>query len=158
MGLFDGLVAEAPTRSKESLTEIEAFSGVLIAAALADGEISEDEQVRLNSFLTKNKFYLQAALTASGSAGNYTSNLVDKLSELYPRKGHEPFIDMCTQSLPQKWKKPTFAILAELLFSDGTPCQENIETLNITYKRLDISSDEAVSIVNVIKLLHYFEK
>jgi len=157
MGLFDSLVAEPTVQAKQSLTEVEAFAGVLFAAALADGEVSEDEQGRLNSFLTKNKFFLQAALTSSGSSGDYTNRLVEKMSNLYPRKGHEPFIEMCAQSLPQKWKKPTFAILAELLFSDGKPCQANIDTLNITYKMLEISSEEAVSIVNVIKLLHYFE-
>jgi len=91
------------------------------------------------------------------SAAEYASNLVEKLTNLYIKNREDLFIEMCIQSLPKDWAKPTFTVLAELMFADGSPCKENIGILNNTYKKLGIASEEAVLIVNVVKQLHYFD-
>ncbi|MEL6603721.1 MAG: hypothetical protein AAFP20_10910 [Cyanobacteria bacterium J06614_10] len=91
------------------------------------------------------------------SVTDYASNLVEKLTNLYIKNREDLFIEMCTQSLPKEWAKPTFTVLADLMFVDGSPCKENIGILNTTYQKLGIASEEAVSIVNAVKQLHYFD-
>jgi len=158
MGLFDSLIVDAEKpQVVNTLTNIEAFFGILIIATLADGDISDKERERFNFFVGSNKFILRAALTSGIPGGEYSSQLLQKTTKICSEIGKDLFIELCASSLPQDWRKPVFTMLADLMFMDGSPCKENISLLNKTYKHLDVSDEEALAIVNIIKQLHYFD-
>lgn len=142
MGLFDNLFGGSGPSHKD-LTKQEAFAGILLAAAAADGHIAQEEAQGLWTTLERMKLYQ-----------NYTpekfNNLMNTLLKILKRDGVDKLCDRCIPSLPDALRETAFANVCDLVLADGVVEDEEKELVEKLQHKLDIPGDRALDIVQVM--------
>ncbi len=143
MGLFDSIMGgnNAPvTFNKE-----EAFWGLLVAVTAIDGSISDEEVDDLIKFSNRTNLL-------SGVRGQSFNNMNDKIFKVLNKEGVQKLVDTCAVSLPAEYAASTFAVCADLIYSDGSVDRDEQAFLEMLMSKLNIDSAIAIKIVEVISL------
>jgi hypothetical protein len=140
MGLFDKIFGgNEPKELKKS----EAFAGILLGAVASDGHISGEEANGLCTILGRMKLY-----------DNWTSekfnNMLNRLLGMIKREGVEAILKRCAEVLPRELHETVFANACDLVLADGVVEEAEKEFLNSLQRILEISGDQAITIVEVM--------
>jgi uncharacterized tellurite resistance protein B-like protein len=140
MGLFDNLFG---SKSAKELTKAEAFAGVLLSAVASDGHISDEEIRGLSTILTRMRLY-----------DNWTpdkfNSMLNRLLGMLKREGPDAVLSRCAPILPEKIRETAFANACDLLLADGGIEDAEKDFLDLLQKKLEISGDQAITIVEVM--------
>jgi len=149
VGLFDDLLKEeVQIDSSYKLTRFEAIYGLLLSAASSDGTISEAEQKLVQSQIARMKYFIEYYIS-NPSAVNDVEQRIYAISAV---TGFDGFIDLCISAIPGEVRKPVYVNVVDMLFADGKPSKSELNFMDTVYKKLGIPADDALEIVNVIKM------
>jgi hypothetical protein len=141
MGLFDYLFGGG--ESKKELTKSDAFAGILLCACAADGHIADEEATGLCTTLGRMKLY-------DNWSPDKFNGMIDRMLGMIKRNGVEKTIQRCAEALPDKLHPTAFAGACDLVLADGVVEDEEKEFLDKLQRVLQISGDEALTIVEVM--------
>ena len=142
MGLFDNLFGDK-AGDRRTLTEPEAFAGVLLAAAACDGHAGKQEVADLRAVLARMKLF------ADLTDGRWRV-LSDTLFRLLKRDGVLGLADRCAAALPPDLRDCAFANACDLILSDGVVEDAERAFLEHLQRVLELDSDAALTIVEVM--------
>ncbi len=140
MGLFDIFSGET---NKTSFGPHEAFAGILLAAAAADGHIADEEARGLFSALSRMKLY-------SSFTEEKFQRMMDVLLRVLKKGGPEALIERAVPALPQRLRAPAFCNAVDIVLADGTVEDEEKELIEKLKTALEISDNDAQLIVKVM--------
>jgi hypothetical protein len=141
MGLFDNVFG-GMSPSKQ-LSHPEAFAAVLLGAVACDGHIAAEECQGLWTIMERMKLY-------SNWSPNKYNQMMDRLIGILKREGLEGLIEKAASSLPDDLRETAFAGACDLVLADGVVEDAEKEFLDKLQKKLDISGDLALTIVEVM--------
>jgi uncharacterized tellurite resistance protein B-like protein len=143
MGLFSNILGGSSTPSK--LNEQESLIAILLSAVAADGNISDEEVADFNSTASKAKLL-------QNLNGQQFKSVIDRLFVILRREGVDHLLTLGAEGLPQQYYQAAFTVVCDLLFSDGRIEVEEERLLEKFKEKLNINSDTALNIVNVIAI------
>jgi tellurite resistance protein len=111
----------------------------------ADGHISGEETQGLCTILSRMKMY------DNWSSEKFNAMLNRLLGQL-KREGCEAVLQRCAEALPESLHETAFANACDLLLADGGIEESEKEFLDDLQKALEISGDQAITIVQVMVL------
>ncbi len=126
-----------------TLTEAEAFAGVVIASAASDYKLS-DQEVKFIYFM-----FSRMRLFKDWTTAQYDNMLTKLLGSLKEKQTNE-FLDLCIHSLPQPLHRTAFAAAIDLTVSDGYLSDEEKDFLYELQRKLNLDTDIANKIIEVI--------
>lgn len=141
MGLFDNLFGEQSPSKKFSKQE--AFAGLLLAAAAADGHIADEEATNLYQAVHRMKLFQNFTDDKFGQMMNH-------LIKVLKREGVDKLADRCIRALPDELRETAFANVCDLVLADGVVEDEERELVEKLQGKLDIPGDRAIDIVQVM--------
>jgi hypothetical protein len=140
MGLFDNFFGTQ--KESQEMAVQEAFAGILLGAAAADGHIADEEAEGLWTTLARMRMF-------DSWTGQKFSHMMGKLVKILKRHDVDGLLDRCVASLPQKLHETAFANACDIVLADGVVEAEEEEFLEKLQRKLDVSGDEALTIVEV---------
>ena len=143
MGLFDNLFGSEKGSSSRELSKGEAFAGILLCACASDGHIADEEAQGLITIMSRMKMY-------ENWSGEKVNGTLNKLSGLIKRNGVDKVIQRCAEVLPTQLHATAFANACDLVLADGVVEEEEKAFLDDLQRVLQISGDEALTIVEVM--------
>jgi len=141
MGLFDNVFGSE--KSSKELSKSEAFAGILLGACASDGHIADEEAQGLVTIMGRMKMY-------ENWNGERFNGTINKLLGMIKRSGVEKVIQRCTESLPTALHPTAFANACDLVLADGVVEEEEKEFLENLQRMLEMSGDEALTIIEVM--------
>ena len=141
MGLFDKIFKEAPENTK--LTQQEAFAGIAIALAGADGSISQSEWDGIVNYIRRLRIYDNFSAPAF-------DKLFDKLFKILKKDGAGALVKASVESLSDDLKLTAFACAVDIALADGVLEEEEKNIINQLAEALQIPEQTAVSIIEVM--------
>ena len=141
MGLFDSLFGGG--EGGKGVTKQEAFTGILLAAAAADGHISEEEAQGLWTAIERMKLF-------SNFTPDKFKRMMDTLLKILKKGGPDMLVDKCVPALPDELRDTAFANACDLVLADGVVEDEEKKLIEKLQNRLGIAGDEAMDIVRVM--------
>lgn len=144
MGLFDKLLG-TQNRVQETFSPAEAYAAITLAAIASDGYLAEEE---LDGFVTN----LNRMQLFKSYSGDVMRRMIDKLFGILKRDGVEALFNTAKSSLPYEMAASAFAVATDLILADGVVTEEEQDFLNQLYAALEIPSDVAVKIVEVMMI------
>ncbi len=141
MGLFDKIFQVAPEETK--LTQQEAFAGIAIAMAGADGSIAESEWAGIVSYIRRLRLY-------DNFSGPAFDKLFDKLFKILKKDGAGALVKASTEYLSDVLKLTAFACAVDIALADGVLEEEEKEIINQLAEALSIPEKTAISIIEVM--------
>lgn len=141
MGLFDKVFKQVPTEDK--LTKQEAFAGIALAMAGADGSISQSEWDGIVNYMRRLRLY-------DNFSGQAFEKMFDKLFRILRNQGASALVAESVKGLPEDLKLTAFACAVDIALADGVVEDEEKEIINQLAESLDIPDDTAVSIIEVL--------
>jgi hypothetical protein len=149
VGLFDDLLNEkVQATSTFKLTKFEAIYGLLLSAASSDGTYSEAEQKLVLAQISRMKSFIEYYLSNPAAV----NDVEQRIYAIAGVTGFDGFVDLCISFIPDEIKKSVYANVVDMLFADGKPDKPELEFMDTVYRKLSIPADDALEIVNVIKL------
>ncbi len=142
MGLFDKMFG-IQSQFQDLVSPAEAFAAITLAATASDGYLSEEEARAISSTLSRMKLF-------RSYSNDVMNRMFDKLLGILRREGINALFNAAKESLPQDLREAAFAVAADLVLADGIVTQEEQDFLNDLYQSLDIASDIATQIVQVM--------
>jgi tellurite resistance protein len=142
MGLFDNLFGDKAA-DRQVLSGPEAFAGILMAAAAADGHAGRQELTELRAVLGRMKLF------ADLTDGRWRT-LSDTLRRLLKRDGVLAMAGRCAAALPPELRDCVFANACDLILSDGTVEDAERAFLEHLQQALELDPDVALNIVEVM--------
>ncbi len=142
MGLFDSLFGGGEGGAK-SITKQEAFTGILLAAAAADGHIAEEEAQGLWTAIERMKLF-------SNFTPDKFNRMMDVLLTILKKGGADLLVEKCVPALPDELRETAFANACDLVLADGVVEEEERALVEKLQKRLEIPGDQAMDIVKVM--------
>jgi len=143
VGLFDSLFGGGS--GDKGVTKQEAFTGILLAAAAADGHISEEEAQCLWTAVERMKLFEKFT-------PDKFNRMMDVLLKILKKGGPDLLVEKCVPALPEELRATAFANACDLVLADGVVEDEEKEFLENLMRILEISGDEALTIVDVMKI------
>lgn len=140
MGLFDKVLGN---RKETSFTTPEAMAGTVLAAAAADGYISDEEAMGLNTVLG------QMRLFNNWSEHQYRSTM-NKLVGILRRQGPLELMEICTDYIPSDLCETAFAVATDIVLADGIVTDEEKDFISRLQRLLKVDYDLAQKIVEVM--------
>ena len=141
MGLFDSMFGGSS--ANKTLSKQEAFAGILLAAAAADGHIADEEAVGLWSTIERMKMFQ-----------NYTpdkfNQMMGALVKILKRDGVDKLVDKAVESVPTELRETAFANACNIVLADGVVEDEEKALIEKLQVKLGISGDQAIDIVRVM--------
>lgn len=141
MGLFDNLFGG--TNQDRELSKPEAFAGVLLSAVASDGHISDEEVRGLCTILGRMRMF-------DNWTGDKFNSMINRLLGMLKREGPENVLSRCAPVLPDKLRETAFANACDLLLADGGIEEAEKVFLDSLQKKLQVSGDQAITIVQVM--------
>lgn len=141
MGLFDNFFGTQ--KESQEMAVQEAFAGILLGAAASDGHIADEEAEGLWTTLSRMRMF-------ESWTGQKFSQMMDRLVRILKRRDVDGLLDRCAASLPEKLHETAFANACDIVLADGVVEPEEEEFLEKLQRKLDVSGDEALSIVEVM--------
>jgi tellurite resistance protein len=146
MSLFDKVLG-SQTQIKEALNPAEAFAAITLAATASDGYLSEDEARVIYSALSRMKLFRSYPY-------DVMNRMFDRLLTILRRQGLDTLFNTAKESLPHNLREAAFTVATDLVLADGIVTQEEKDFLNDLYQALDIPSELATQIVQVMLIKH----
>ncbi len=141
MGLFDSLFGG--NEGGKAVTKHEAFTGILLAAAAADGHIADEEARGLWTIIGRMKLF-------SNFTPDKFNRMMDVLLKILKKGGPELLIEKCVPQVPDELRETVFANACDLVLADGVVEDEERELIEKLQNELEIPGDEAMDIVRVM--------
>lgn len=142
MGLFDKILGSS---GSATLSKPEAFAGVMLAAVAADGHISDEEAAGFNATITGLRIF------QAQSDGEHRA-MIDKLFGILKRNGASQLLAQSARALPRELRQAAFAVVADLIFADGSVEDEEKALLEQMQAALEIPNELAMQIVQVMSI------
>ncbi|MCS6864481.1 MAG: tellurite resistance TerB family protein [Gemmataceae bacterium] len=143
MGLFDNLFKEKS--SDKMSTKQEAFLGILLAVATADGHLADEEASEVFRPVVRMRLF-------EDTSRDDIQSYVTKIIKIIKKEGSEAVIDKCVPALPKELHAAVFAHACEVILADGVVETEEKAILEKLQKKLELSVAEAKDIVRVIMI------
>ncbi|WP_439626287.1 tellurite resistance TerB family protein [Gemmata sp.] len=140
MGLFDMF---GGGENKTTFGPHEGFAGVLLAAAAADGHISEEEARGLWGAIERMKLF-------SSFTPDKFNKLMDTLLKVLKKGGPDALVEKCAPALPERLRGPAFANAVDIVLADGAVEDDEKELIEKLQSALEIDDDEAKMIIQVM--------
>lgn len=141
MGLFDKIFQTAPEESK--LTQQEAFAGIAVAMAGADGSIAESEWAGIVNYIRRLRLY-------DNFSGPAFDKLFDKLFKILKKNGAGALVKASADALSDDLKLTAFACAVDIALADGVLEEEEKTVINQLAESLSIPEKTAISIIEVM--------
>lgn len=141
MGLFDKVFKGEP--KEEKLTKQEAFAGIAIAMAGADGSIARSEWEGIVNYLCRLRMY-------DNFSGPAFDKMFDKLFRILKNQGAGALVSQSVSSLPEDLKLTAFACAVDIALADGVVEEEEKAIINQLAEALEVPEQTAVSIIEVL--------
>jgi uncharacterized tellurite resistance protein B-like protein len=130
-------------QSTTDLSTQEALIGLIISVMASDGSIAEEEIHEFNLIAERSS-------TLHGMSAADLTDAVDRMYKNLEEGGFEPMINACVKALPETMYTGVFALACELVCADGLYKAEEMELLRILQDKLNITSEQAEVITEVI--------
>jgi uncharacterized tellurite resistance protein B-like protein len=140
MGLFDMF---GGGEGKSAFGAHEGFAGVLLAAAAADGHISEEEGQGLWRAIERMKMF-------SSYTPDKFNKLMDQLLKVLKKGGPEALVEKCVPAIPERLRSTAFCNAVDIVLADGSVEDDEKEIIEKLQSGLEIEDDEAQMIVKVM--------
>ena len=141
MGLFDSLFGGGS--GDKTVTKQEAFTGILLAAAAADGHISDEEAQGLWTAIERMKLF-----------ANFTpdkfNKMMDNLLKILKKGGPDLLVEKCVPALPQRLRATAFCNAVDIVLADGSVEDDEKELIEKLQTALEVGDDEAKTIIEVM--------
>lgn len=141
MGLFDKIFKQVPEEDK--LTKQEAFAGIALAMAGADGSISQSEWDGIVNYIRRLRLY-------DNFSGPAFDKMFDKLFRILKNQGASALVSASVVGLPEDMKLTAFACAVDIALADGVLEDEEKDIINQLAETLAIPEQTAVSIIEVL--------
>lgn len=141
MGLFDKIFKSAPEETQ--LTQQEAFVGIALAMAGADGSIAESEWAGIVNYIRRLRLYDNFSNPAF-------DKLFDKLFRILKKDGPGTLVKASTENLTEDLKLTAFACAVDIALADGVLEEEEKDIISQMAETLSIPEDTAISIIEVM--------
>lgn len=141
MGLFDKIFRAAPEETK--LTQQEAFAGIAIALAGADGSIAQSEWDGIVNYIRRLRIY-------DNFSGPAFDKLFDKLFKILKKDGPGALVQASADGLSDDMKLTAFACAVDIALADGVLEEEEKNLINQLATTLQIPEQTAISIIEVM--------
>ncbi len=146
MGLFDKVFGKENTSaSAAQFTLPEAFLGVALAVAAADGHISQSEIEGIISYLRRMQMF-------QGFSGQQFSNMFDKLLTIAKRQGPSALVKLAKDALSREMRETAFACAVDIALADGSVEEEEKNLLSEMQQVLEIPENIAVTVIQVMMI------
>jgi tellurite resistance protein len=140
VGLFDSLFGGG---GDKTVTKQEAYAGILLAAAAADGHIADEEAQGLWTALGRMKLF-----------ANFTpdkfNKMMDTLLKILKKGGPDLLVEKCVPHLQEELRVTAFANACDIVLADGVVEDDEKKLLEKLQNRLEVPGDEAMDIVRVM--------
>lgn len=141
MGLFDKILK---TNSEpEQLTKQDAFAGIAIAMAGADGSIASSEWDGIVNYLCRLRMY-------DNFSGPAFDKMFDKLFRILKNQGPGALVTQSVAALPEDLKLTAFACAVDIALADGVVEEEEKDLINQLAVALNVPEQTAISIIEVL--------
>jgi uncharacterized membrane protein YebE (DUF533 family) len=142
MGLFDKILGGgAPV----AFTKAEGFAGIMLAAAAADGHISDEESDAFLASINRMQLFRE-------QSGAEHKGMMNKLFGVLKKNGVSELVNRSAEALPAKLREAAFAAATDLIFVDGSLEDEEKSVLEVIQRSLGISDELAQMIVQVMEI------
>ncbi|GFH99192.1 hypothetical protein IMSAGC004_01595 [Bacteroidaceae bacterium] len=141
MGLFDKIFQTAPEETK--LTQQEAFAGIALAMAGADGSIAESEWEGIVNYIRRLRIY-------DNFSGPAFDKLFDKLFKILKKDGPGALANASAAELSDDLKLTAFACAVDIALADGVLEEEEKDIINQLAVALGVPEKTAISIIEVM--------
>lgn len=141
MGLFDKIFQSVSEDTK--LTQQEAFAGIAVAIAGADGSIAVSEWDGIVNYIRRLRIY-------DNFSGPAFDKLFDKLFKILKNKGVGALVKSSAEALTDDLKLTAFACAVDIALADGVIKDEEKNVINELAQALEIPEKTAVSIIEVM--------
>ena len=141
MGLFDKVFKSVPEEDK--LSKQEAFAGIAIAMAGADGSIARSEWDGIVNYICRLRLYDNFSDTAF-------DKMFDKLFRILKNEGPSALVSKSVVGLSDDLKLTAFACAVDIALADGVVEEEEKEIINQLAEALQVPEQTAVSIIEVM--------
>lgn len=143
MGLFDKIFQAAPEDTK--LTQQEAFAGIAVAMAGADGSIADAEWDEIVNYIRRLRIY-------DNFSGPAFDKLFDKLFRILKKSGASALVKVSAEGLSEDLRLTAFACAVDIALADGVLEDEEKDVINQLAEVLEIPEKTAVSIIEVMMI------
>lgn len=141
MGLFDKIFNKVPEEDK--LSKQEAFAGIALAMAGADGSISQAEWDGIVNYIRRLRLY-------DNFSGPAFDKMFDKLFRILKSQGASALVASSIDGLPDDLKLTAFACAVDIALADGVVEDEEKDIINQLAESLQIPEKTAISIIEVL--------
>ncbi len=141
MGLFDKVFGKAP--KAEELNVQEAFAGIALAMAGADGSIAQSEWDEIVNYIRRLRLY-------DNFSGPAFDKMFDKIFRILRNEGPGALVAASVKSIPEDLKLTSFACAVDIALADGVLEDEEKDIINQLAQALDIPEETAIQIIEVL--------
>lgn len=141
MGLFDQVFDPLP--ESQSLTPAEALAAICLVAIAADGYLSDQEGREMDMLLSRMRLF-------KSYSTEMVNRMKDSLLQQLQQHGPSRLVEAANTALPVELKPTAFALATDLVLADGNVTPQEQAFLDDLYRILDIPSDRALAIVEVM--------
>ncbi len=142
MGLFKKVLA-TQSQVQEALSPAEAFAAICLAATASDGYLSDEEARSISYILCRMKLFRSYSY-------DVMYRMFDRLLGILRRQGIDTLLNTAKESLPHDMREAAFVVATDLVLGDGIVTQEEQDFLNDLYQALEVPSEVATQIVQVM--------
>lgn len=141
-GLFDKILGGG---SAATVSKSEAFARAMLAAIAADVHISDEEATGFNAVTSRMRIF-QTQSSAKHRA------MIEKIFGLLKRNAASHLLNKSAEGLPCELRGAAFAVVADLIFADGSVEAEEEDLLETMQKKLEVPDELALQVVRVMEI------
>jgi Tellurite resistance protein TerB. len=141
MGIFDKIFKQVEAETQ--LSQQEAFAGIALAIAGADGYIAESEWEGIVNYIRRLRIY-------DNFSGPAFDKLFDKLMTILKKEGPAALVNYSSKELSEELKLTAFACAVDIALADGVMDDGEKDIINQLAEVLSVPENVAVSIIEVM--------
>jgi tellurite resistance protein len=138
-----GLVDKLRGTEAESFSASQGVVGVALYAIIADGVVADEEMEGLRFMLGRMQLLADAQRIDAG---------LQKALRVAKAKGHDGLLAAAAQAVPMDMRQTTYAVAADLLFSDGRLEEDEKAALARIQRALGVPDAFAAKVVEVLSV------
>lgn len=143
MGLFDKVFDPSP--ESLPLSPAEALAAICLVAIAADGYLSDQESREMDMLLSRMRLFKSYSM-------EMVNRMKDELLQQLQQHGPGRLVEAANTVLPAELKPTAFALATDLVLADGSVTPQEQAFLDDLYRILEIPSDRALTIVEVMTI------
>ena len=141
MGIFDQAFSQAA--KTEDFNAQEAFAGIAVAMAGADGSIAESEWEGIVNYIRRLRLY-------DNFSGPAFDKMFDKVFRVLRNEGPAALVAASASAIPDDLKLTAFACAVDIALADGVVEDEEKEVIGQLAAALNIPEQTAIQIIEVL--------